>query len=342
MTFKRYVEDTWLPNHQIEPSTRQSYTYSINKHVVPWFGPMRMVDILPEHVREWVTDLKTKGVTPVTIKYNKVLLSAIFTTALNDQVTFLHPCKGVKTPTVTRKPLAIITPEQFDKLYRSLPDAVARQLVETDIETGARWGELTELRPKDLDPSTRILTVARAVVEVNPKFHPQGERFWVKEYPKDGEYRRVKLSAQMTAKITAHIKAEGLGPDDLLFAMHDQDDKRPVLRVAPDPDTLGWTEPNDKRAQLPARHPYRLRRRQVPLSALQRRLRDLPREATCPGQGRASGSRPETRHRRPHPRGLVPSAGLETGGQGGWPWVRRSPDSRPASRARLVAACRRR
>jgi hypothetical protein len=40
-------------------------------------------------------------------------LSAIFTAALND-VTFLHPCKGVKTPTVPRKPLKIITPEQFD------------------------------------------------------------------------------------------------------------------------------------------------------------------------------------------------------------------------------------
>jgi hypothetical protein len=28
------------------------------------------------------------------------VLSAIFTTVLNDQITFLHPCMGVKTPTV--------------------------------------------------------------------------------------------------------------------------------------------------------------------------------------------------------------------------------------------------
>ena len=49
---------------------------------------------------------KDAGVTPVTIRYNKVLLSAIFTTALNDQVVFLHPCRGVKTPTVPQKPRA--------------------------------------------------------------------------------------------------------------------------------------------------------------------------------------------------------------------------------------------
>ena len=37
---------------------------------------------------------------PATIRYNEVLLSAIFTTALDGRVTFIHPCKGVKTPTV--------------------------------------------------------------------------------------------------------------------------------------------------------------------------------------------------------------------------------------------------
>jgi hypothetical protein len=61
---------------------------------------MRMIDILPEHVREWVARLKVGGVKPPTIRQCFVLLSAVFTTALNDQVTFLHPCKGVRTPPV--------------------------------------------------------------------------------------------------------------------------------------------------------------------------------------------------------------------------------------------------
>jgi hypothetical protein len=33
-------------------------------------------------------------VSPAMIAENEVVLSAIFTTAPNDQVTFLHPCKG--------------------------------------------------------------------------------------------------------------------------------------------------------------------------------------------------------------------------------------------------------
>ncbi|WP_431934065.1 tyrosine-type recombinase/integrase [Nonomuraea jabiensis] len=159
-SFERYVLDTWLPNHEIEATARQSYTYTIHRHLIPEFGSMRMIDILPEHVRAWVAAMKKNGVSPAAIKYAKVLLSAIFTTALNNQVTYLHPCRGVKTPTVPRKPRTIITPEQFDVLYRALPDADSRLLVETAIETGLRWGELTELRVKDLAPMSRILTVS--------------------------------------------------------------------------------------------------------------------------------------------------------------------------------------
>ncbi len=112
------------------------------------------------------------------------MLSAIFTTALNDQVTSLHPCKGVKTPPVPAQPRTILTPEQFAAVYDCLPDEQSKLLVETDVESGLRWGELTELRVRDLEFATRMLTVSRAVVQVHPQFHPEGGRFLVKPYPK--------------------------------------------------------------------------------------------------------------------------------------------------------------
>jgi integrase len=245
-TFKHYVEETWLPNHEVEATTRQAYTYAIYKHILPEFGTMRMIDIMPEHVRAWVAKMKRHGVEAVTIQKNKIILSAIFTTALNDQVTFIHPCRGVKTPPVAAKPRTIITPEQFDLLYKELPDADTQLLVETDIETGLRWGELTELRVKDLHIPSRILTISRAVVEVNPKFHPQGGRFLVKAYPKDKEFRRFKLTAQLVAKIATHIKARGLGPDDLLFTWRQEPGARRRRGPGPVPgnEDLGLTEPN--------------------------------------------------------------------------------------------------
>jgi integrase len=244
-TFREYVTEKWLPFHVVEASTRQGYTYQINKHLLPWFADMKMVDLRPHTVREWITHLQ--GVDPPisakTIKNLKNLLSAICTTAINDEVIFLHPCRGVKTPTVPVRRKTIITPEQFDVVYDALPDGDLQLLVETDIETGLRWGELTELRPHDFSQRHTVITVSRAVVHLNPKFHPQGRRFLVKEYPKDGEPRTIQITTQLAAKIAHHIQVNNIADDQLIFE-HVVTPRRVRPAERPDPAALGTTAPN--------------------------------------------------------------------------------------------------
>jgi hypothetical protein len=107
-----------------------------------------------------------------------------------------------------------------------------------------RWGELTEVRVGDLDFAIGILTVSRAVVELAPDEHPDGGRFMVKDYPKDKEYRRFRLSRQITANIQTHVTANGIGDDDLLFSYQAPEQHRARLRGA-----VGMTEPNEKGRQ---------------------------------------------------------------------------------------------
>jgi integrase len=158
--------------------------------------------------------MQAKGASAWTIQYGKyAILNSIFTTGMQeDRVITFHPSRGVRTPTVPSRPRQIITPEQFDAIYQALPSADMQLLVETAVESGLRWGELAELRAGDLSPVTRILTMSRKVIDVNPKFEPNGKRFAVKEYPKDKEYRRLKLSAQLVRKIEAHVRSAGLEP----------------------------------------------------------------------------------------------------------------------------------
>jgi integrase len=240
------VLQNWLPYHMLEPEVRAEYARQIRKHLLPFFGPMKMRDIMPEHVRQWVTWMQTRKAGARTIQYCKTsILNAIFTTAMDDEVVSIHPSRGVKTPVVPSKPLQIITAEEFGVLYDALPTGDFRLLVETGIESGLRWGELTELRVRDLDPVTRILTVTRAVVELRSGEHQSGERFRVKDYPKDKEYRRFKLSAQITAKLTAHITHRQLGRDDLLFSYQPQ--RTSVNEPSGKADDLpGLTEPDDR------------------------------------------------------------------------------------------------
>jgi integrase len=247
-TLKHYVVEEWFPNHVIEASTRQNYHYELHAYVLPEFGKMRMIDILPSHVREWVVKLKAQGTGAPTIRQCKVILDAILTTAFNDQITVLHAGKGVATPAVVKKQKVIVTVSQFDAIYAELDEPLYRLVVETDIETGLRWGELVELRVKDLDVKTGDLTVKRVVVELNGKFHPTGDRFLVKDYPKDGEWRTLRLPHHLVEKLVAWIELKGLGKDDLLFPFEQPTEPRRMIRpeILPDPATLGYTEPNAK------------------------------------------------------------------------------------------------
>ncbi len=244
--FRRYVEEVWLPHHEMEARTRETYTYYLDKHILPVFGGMRMNEIQPADVREWIADLKAAGASPTVIRQCHTILSAVFTTAFNDQITRLHPCRGVKTPPVAKKLRTIITPDQFGQLYTALASDTARLMAEVLIESGLRWAELIELRPADLNPRMRMLTVSRVAVELVARFHPTGGRFLIKNYPKDREHRRIKLAAHIADQLATHITQHRLGPDDLLFTptLLSPTGESSHLQAVPEPVDLGLTPPN--------------------------------------------------------------------------------------------------
>jgi hypothetical protein len=62
-----------------------------------------------------------------------------------------------------------------------------------------------------------MLTVSRAVVQLYPKIHPEGKRFYVKAYPKDRKRPTLKLPEHLVKKIEQYVAAHEIGPDDLLF-----------------------------------------------------------------------------------------------------------------------------
>jgi integrase len=219
----------------------------LNRYLLPELGGMRMLEIQAADVRQWVTRLTSvHGARPPTVRRCKQILDAIPATALNDQVTYLHAGKDVKTPPVATKPRRIITAERFERVHTALGDASTQLLVETAIESGLRWGELTELRVSDLDFESGLLPVCRAVVELRARSQEPGTRFLVKQYPKDREWRQLRLAPHMVTKIRAHVAARCLGADCLLFEMPEPDGpaRRSRQEVLPDPETLGLTPPN--------------------------------------------------------------------------------------------------
>ena len=343
--FARYVEDEWFPNHQIELTTRQNYRYVLDKHILPVFGGYKMIAILPTDIRAWVTSLSAAGVKPATIKHCLAVLSAIFTTAFNDQITSLNPTAGIKAPPVPPATRRIITPEQFDLIHAALPTPQLQLMVETDAETGLRWGELVELRVRDLDLQHGMLAVSRTVIEIPAKFHPTGGRFLIKNYPKDKQPRRLGLSAHIQDKLRNHVR--GLAPTDLVFPAPPPDTNDTATADRPvDPVPVGLTEPNA--AGRTYRHGTITAYNMGPCRCQDCRgayaiYRAKRRASGADASRAASGADREfvARDRPAHLPDLVPPPDLATRPRTGRTPISR-PGPRPAPRPRILATVRRR
>jgi hypothetical protein len=104
-----------------------------------------------------------KHLSPSTIRLYKTILSAIFTTALKDQVTVLHPCQGtIKTPPIPRQPLRIITPQEFERFHRSLPDAESQDMPPGEVEPGGQRSGPVHDGPPLVDHAVSTLHGARS------------------------------------------------------------------------------------------------------------------------------------------------------------------------------------
>ncbi|MBU1800670.1 MAG: hypothetical protein KKA97_00175 [Actinobacteria bacterium] len=74
ITFHEYVEIEWLPNKQIEASTRAGYMNYLNKHFYPFFGSRQMNRISPALVQDWATAAHKDGLSPGSVRNYHVLL----------------------------------------------------------------------------------------------------------------------------------------------------------------------------------------------------------------------------------------------------------------------------
>lgn len=229
ITFGDYVETVWLPSRHLEVSTLAGYRSYLDRHFLPHFGGVPMVEILPSAVQDWVTNASAEGLSPSSIRKYHVMLHSVFKRAVRDRVLASNPCEGTELPKVIARRSRILTPAEYERLLAEIPERY-RLLVVVDIETALRWGELIALRPRHIDALNRAITVEQTIVEVSKRHSPTGERMIVKEYPKDDEPRTMRVSQSLVEAIAEHVERHSLESDDLLFTSTGKRGGNPISR----------------------------------------------------------------------------------------------------------------
>ena len=154
----------WLTGRDLKPRTRSHYAALLDHQLAPW-DAVAIKDIQPEMVREWHTSLDKRRATTRAHAYG--LLRAILATAVGDSLIPVNPChiRGAGTARRVHK----ITPLSLPELEALVDAMPARYQMMTLIAAwcGLRFGELVELRRKDIDLNAGVIRVRRGAVRAD-------------------------------------------------------------------------------------------------------------------------------------------------------------------------------
>lgn len=163
-SFGSYAE-TWLNGRPLKPRTYAHYGSLLRVHILPTFGETPIDQITRESVKRWHDGVAVGH--PTTKAHAYQLLRTILGSAVQDQHIALNPCHirgaGQTKPVLKTEPASLV---ELSKLVAALPDRY-RTMALLAAWCSMRFGELTELRRRNVDTSRGIIRIRRAVVRAN-------------------------------------------------------------------------------------------------------------------------------------------------------------------------------
>ena len=207
-TLAAYVEP-WLTHRELKPRTRDLYRRLLDQKILPPLGELPMKSITALTVREWYSELDPA--TPTRRAHAYALLRTILGSAVSDELIPLNPChiRGAGTSKRVHriKPASLA---ELEALLAALPERY-RVMVVLGSWCALRWGELIELRRKDVDLKVGRLKVRRAAGVVNGQV--------VVGPPKSAAgVRDVAIPPHLIPAIRDHVATfAGWGRDGLVF-----------------------------------------------------------------------------------------------------------------------------
>jgi integrase len=205
---------TWLETRTVKgrplrPRTRAHYKNLLDDHILDTFGKKPVRSITRESVDRWYA--KTAPDAPTLRAHTYSLLRTILESARTDKLIDANPCAirgaGTAERKITPRPATL---QQLDTLVSEMPDRL-RLMVLLASWGAMRFGELVELRRKDIDLDDNVVRIRRAAVRVDGG--------WTEGDPKsDAGKRDVAIPPHIVPALEHHlVRHVAMPPNSLLF-----------------------------------------------------------------------------------------------------------------------------
>lgn len=161
--------ETWLTRYidqltGVEQKTIDDYRRYVRRDIAPVLGALPLTELTEEHIGHWVQGLEKNGAAPKTISNKHGFLSGALAAAVPKHIP-ANPAAGRRLPRGEGEDEAdeirMLTHDEF-KLLLAETTEYWRPMVEFMVRSGFRWGEVSALKPSDVDRAAGTVRVRRA------------------------------------------------------------------------------------------------------------------------------------------------------------------------------------
>ncbi|MCA2255698.1 site-specific integrase, partial [Mycobacterium intracellulare] len=211
-TVAQYGSD-WIKHRNIKESTRLLYAKLFDQQIASTLGQIAIAALTIDDVNRWHSKLLPDNPTRRSHAYG--LLHAICASAVESDLLTKNPCviKRAMNTSRKREPVLLTVGE-----VKAIADAIKpdrfKAMVLLSAWCGTRFGEITELRRKDISDDFVTVTVSRGVRHARAE---DGSRCWV-DTTKTGKSRTVVIPNHIRADVKHHLDVfVDADPNALLF-----------------------------------------------------------------------------------------------------------------------------
>jgi integrase len=210
---QRWVVERRTAGRPLKALTQEQYGKLLDRHLLPAWGNRELSSITPADVRQWHAALLPDAPTKRSYAYR--VLHAIMRTAFIDELIAADPCRLQGAGQAQRAHQVVVaTIPEIDAATAAMPPHL-RLAVSLSVWTQVRFGELTELRRKDVDVAAQVVHVRRGVVRLaTGQFH-------VGTPKSKAGIRDVSMPRHIMGQLEHHLaNYVAAGRDSLLFPAH--------------------------------------------------------------------------------------------------------------------------
>ncbi len=155
---ERLIEETVAKKAEGSVKTYRSF----KKHLVPFFGPMKLTEVRPQHIVEYKRQRLVTGIRPATLNREISCLSKAFALAVREwEWVRENPCSRVSRERENNKRIRWLRGEEEARLMETCAEEI-KDIVVFAIHTGMRMDEILSLKWEEVSLSAKTATVSKS------------------------------------------------------------------------------------------------------------------------------------------------------------------------------------